>query len=103
MDIEPVDTSELKKLKGLLEQENMDHEWIDEPAMGGASIKVPSLSAFRRQKGFSVNQMVGSYGGEDGLLEIWGRGMKKPKGRLTAEETLKILEKKTENGKENKP
>lgn len=94
MDEEMVDISELKKLKALLEKKGIRHEWMDEPMMGGASIKIPDLEAFRRKKGYSAIQIHGSAGAKLGLIELWGRGMKEPRGFLSAEETMKMLEEK---------
>ena len=92
MDMEPVDTSELQKLKDMLEANGMECEWDEDPALGGASICIPSRDAFAMRAGFSVIQIYGSEGADCGLLEMWGHGMKNPEGFLSAEDVLRKLE-----------
>lgn len=100
----PIDVSELRRLEVMLTKKQVPHEWIDEPEMGGASIKIPSLQAWREEKGtrVSVIQHFSSYGGRSGRLECWVKAKRKkderPVGWLSADEVYTIIEKEIKHG-----
>lgn len=87
-----VDITELKRLDVMLTDAGIQHEWLDEPSMGGATIKVPTQKAWRASRGISIIQHRGSYGGPGGKLECWCKTKKRnetePEGWLSAEEVL---------------
>ena len=87
-----VDITELRRLETMLTAAGIQHEWLDEPEMGGATIKVPTQKAWRASRGISIIQNRGSYGGPGGKLECWcktkKRNEREPEGWLSAEEVL---------------
>lgn len=91
-----VDTTEIRKLSELLSHNGVAHEFIEEPEMGGATIKVPDLVEWRRTGiGVSVIQHRGSYGGPEGKLEMWiTPEMKAPNGWMSAEEVFAAIMKR---------
>lgn len=93
MEIEAVDTSELYKLRAMLENAGFRYEDFEEPDMGGATIKMPNYAEWRRtHEGVSVIQHWGSFGGREGKLEVWIEpDMKDPEGWLSAEEAFELI------------
>lgn len=77
--LEPVDITAIKTLHKILEAHGIPHQYILEPSMGGATIKIPSMAAWDSKRGdrVSIIQYRGSYGGKDGLLECWFKTKKR--------------------------
>ncbi len=91
---EPVDVSELRKLSGMLTDAGVPHEWHDLPEMGGAMLKIPGMEAWLDYEApaISVIQYAHSYGGDEGLVEVWRRPKdSEPVGWLTAREAFKRI------------
>lgn len=89
----PVDISQLKRLAELLAAAEIPFEWRDVPELGGAEIKVPSMSEWIERGGISVLCWNGTYGAEKGLLECWAKklGEREPVGWMTAEEVFEKI------------
>ena len=87
-----VDVSELCRLADLLTDNGIPFDWIDQSAIGGAEIKVPSMKMWSARRGVSIIQHIMSYGGQSGKLECWCSTKrmrdKEPVGWLSAEEAL---------------
>lgn len=73
------DITAIKTLHKMLETHRIPHQYILEPSMGGATIKIPSKAAWDSERGdrISIIQYRGSYGGRDGLLECWFKTKKR--------------------------
>lgn len=89
---EAVDISELKRLDVMLTESGIQHEWIDEPSLGGATIKVPNQKEWIASHGVSIIQNRRSYGGLRGKLECWcqtkKRNEREQEGWFSAEEVF---------------
>ena len=92
---EPVDTSELRRLHAMLNDAGIRHQLIEEKCMGGATIKIPGLREWRRDRGISVIQHYSSFGGRSGKLECWCKLPKcmegEPHGWMSAEEVFERI------------
>lgn len=93
MGIEAVDTSEMYKLRAMLEKAGFRYEDFEEPYKGGATIKMPNHAEWiRTYEGVSVIQSWISNGGLEGKLEVWIKpDMVDPIGWLTAEEAFELI------------
>ncbi|MBR1407384.1 MAG: hypothetical protein IJ573_00615 [Clostridia bacterium] len=90
------DAQELKRLQAMLEKEGIPCEWFTDGA--GAALKLPSFMEWYSGGSLraSVIETPYSYGGKQGLLEVWIRGGKTaggPVGWLTAEQVMEKLRK----------
>ena len=90
---EKVDTTELYRLRDMLNKAGFRYEDFEEPDMGGATIKMPNYAEWRKTyEGVSVIQHRSSYGGKEGKLEVWIKpDMRDPEGWLTVEEAFELI------------
>ena len=84
------DQTEMSKLRKMLSDAGIEHEYelLDEEF--GYCIKVPDYESCANGEGYSVTSHLASYGGKQGLLEVWERG-KDPVGYLAAEEAFEMI------------
>lgn len=88
------DVQELKRLQAMLQAEGVPCEWFTDGA--GAALKLPGFMEWYEGGGprASVIETPYSYGGKQGLLEVWirnGRDRSEPVGWLTAEQVMEKL------------
>lgn len=92
-----VDTGELETLKGMLDEAGIGYEYVVIPDAGGATIKIPDNESWMldRMPCISVIQTRVSYGGPEGLLEIWIRDKNRkkdsPEGWLGAGKVFEMI------------
>lgn len=93
--------TEIEKLDAALTEMNIGHEHIVEPLGGGDAI-VAYSGRFGEKYLFEVICNEFSYGGRQGLLEVMGKwliGNRDVMGRLTADDVVKLINKKLEGKK----
>jgi len=93
--------NEIRKLAQLLHEAGIPFELLTYDALG-VCLKIPSCEAWYEDRAegrsISVIQNVCSYGGREGLLEVWTRGDSDVKGWLTADQALQLIRKEYSDG-----
>lgn len=93
--------TEIEKLDAALTEMNISHENVIRP-MGGGDMIIAYGGRFGTKYLFDAICNEFSYGGRQGLLEVMGKwliGNRDVMGRLTADDVVKLINKKLEEKK----
>lgn len=82
-------SEEMEKLISMLENAGVEHEVGTHRLSGTKQVHVPN----KENEIVDAVSFWGSYGGEDGMIEVWGEGFDDAIGYLTAEEAFEIITK----------
>lgn len=93
--------TEIEKLDAALTEMNIGHEYVIVP-FGGGDVIIAYGGRFGTKYLFDAICNEFSYGGKQGLLEVMGKwliGNRDVVGRLTADDVVKLINKKLEEKK----
>lgn len=96
----PVPRDQINKLEKILTEHDIPHENYERELLGGCGICIPDQKSWQDlqipdgEVRFSIICHGGSYGGREGLIEIWASNEEEPEGYMTADEAWKYIDKR---------